>query len=190
MNKKALSERDICSKFITPALQDAGWDLATQIREEFDISPGRIIVRGKVVSRGRPRRADYVLSYKQDLPIAVIEAKDNSHALGDGLQQALGYAESLGVPFVFASNGDGFVFHDRTATGANRELTLPLAASPRPPTSGSGTAPGAASRPPRKKSSSRTTSPTAATAHPATTRCGPSTPPSRRSPRDRTASSS
>jgi type I restriction enzyme R subunit len=56
MNKKVLSERDICSKFITPALQDAGWDLATQIREEFDISPGRIIVRGKVVSRGRPRR--------------------------------------------------------------------------------------------------------------------------------------
>ena len=132
MKKDSLSERDICSKFITPALQGAGWDLATQIREEYDISPGRIIVRGKLVSRGRPRRADYVLSYKQDLPIAVIEAKDNSHALGDGLQQALGYAESLGVPFVFASNGDGFIFHDRTATGSNRELTLPLGSFPTP----------------------------------------------------------
>jgi len=132
MKKDSLSERDICSKFITPALQGAGWDLTTQIREEYDISPGRIIVRGKLVSRGRPRRADYVLSYKQDLPIAVIEAKDNSHALGDGLQQALGYAESLGVPFVFASNGDGFIFHDRTATGSNRELTLPLGSFPTP----------------------------------------------------------
>ena len=132
MNKKALSERDICSKFITPAIQDSGWDLATQIREEYDISPGRIIVRGKVVSRGRPRRADYVLSYKQNIPIAVIEAKDNNHALGDGMQQALAYAEALGVPFVFASNGDGFVFHDRTATGVDRELTLPLGSFPTP----------------------------------------------------------
>ena len=77
---------------------------------------GRIIVRGKLVSRGRPRRADYVLFDKQNLPIAVVEAKDNSHAINDGIQQALGYAESLGAPFVFSSNGDGFLFHGRTTS--------------------------------------------------------------------------
>lgn len=104
MDKKQLSERDICSKFITPALQQAGWDMITQIREEFVLTKGRIIVRGQLHKRAQHKRADYVLFYKPNIPIAVIEAKDNKHRLGDGLQQAQGYAEMLQVPFVFSSN--------------------------------------------------------------------------------------
>ena len=100
MNKKALSERDICTKFITPAIERAQWDVMTQVREEVGLTKGRVIVRGKLVSRGKPKRADYVLFYKPNLPIAVIEAKDNNHAVGAGMQQALGYAEMLDVPFV------------------------------------------------------------------------------------------
>ena len=116
MDKKSLSERDICTKFITPALRKAGWDEMTQIREEVHFTKGRIIVRGKLVSRGKGKRADYVLYYKPNLPIALIEAKDNNHAVGDGMQQALDYADTLNIPFVFSSNGDGFLFHDRTGT--------------------------------------------------------------------------
>ena len=95
-----------------------------QIREEVSFTKGRIIVRGTLVSRGKGKRADYVLSYKPNIPIALIEAKDNTHAIGDGMQQALDYAETLNVPFVFSSNGDGFVFHDRTGASAERETTL------------------------------------------------------------------
>ena len=132
MNKKALSERDICSKFITPAIKAAGWDDSVQIREEFSFTKGRIIVRGKLVTRGKASRADYLLFYKPNIPIAVIEAKDNTHTVGAGLQQALGYAETLRVPFVFSSNGDGFVFHDRTGTGAKVETNLALESFPAP----------------------------------------------------------
>lgn len=93
MDKKKLSERDICSKYITPALISAGWDLLSQIREEVSFTKGRIIVRGKLHTRGEQKRADYILYYKSNNPIAVIEAKDNSHAVGAGMQQALNYAE-------------------------------------------------------------------------------------------------
>lgn len=126
MNKKQLSERDICSKFITPALEQAGWDLATQIREEFPLTKGRIIVRGKLHTRAKHKRADYVLFYKPNIPIAIIEAKDNNHSMGDDMQQALGYAEMLQVPFVFSSNGDGFLFHNKITTDSiiERELAL------------------------------------------------------------------
>ena len=132
MDKKNLSERDICTKFITPALHKAGWDEMTQIREEVSFTKGRIIVRGKLVSRGKAKRADYVLCYKPNVPVAVIEAKDNTHAIGDGMQQALDYAETLQVPFVFSSNGDGFVFHDRTGAGVEKETTLTLNDFPSP----------------------------------------------------------
>lgn len=132
MNKKDLSERDICTKFITPALRHAGWDEQLQIREEVSFTKGRIIVRGKLVSRGQCKRVDYILYYKPNLPIAVIEAKDNGHGVGDGMQQALGYAVTLDIPFVFASNGDGFVFHDRTGTSGATETTLTLDAFPSP----------------------------------------------------------
>lgn len=132
MNKKELSERDICTKFITPALQQAGWDLQNQIREEVSFTKGRIIVRGKLVSRGKPRRADYILYYEPNIPIALIEAKDNTHALGDGMQQALEYAGTLDIPFVFSSNGDGFLFHDRTGQSSELEAELALDAFPTP----------------------------------------------------------
>ena len=132
MDKKSLSERDICTKFITPALRQAGWDEMVQIREEVSFTKGRIIVRGKLVSRGKGKRADYILYYKPNIPIALIEAKDNTHAIGDGMQQGLDYAETLNIPFVFSSNGDGFVFHDRTGTSAEQETTLGLDAFPPP----------------------------------------------------------
>lgn len=126
MNKKSLSERDICTKFITPAIESAGWDIATQIREEFPLTKGRIIVRGKLHTRAQHKRADYVLFYKPNMPIAVIEAKDATHTVGDGMQQGLGYAEMLQVPFVFSSNGEGFLFHNKIATDGiiEREIGL------------------------------------------------------------------
>lgn len=130
MNKRALSETEICDRFITPALQQAGW-LLERMRREYSFTDGRIIVRGRLVSRGRRKRADYLLVY-EGVPLAVIEAKDNTHAIGDGLQQALAYAESLNTPFVFASNGDGFVFHDRTGHSEQRETSLPLESFPSP----------------------------------------------------------
>lgn len=124
MNKKDLNEREICNRYITPAIERAGWDPMTQMREEVIFTKGRIIVRGKLVTRGKGKRADYVLYYKPNIPIAVIEAKDNKHAVGDGMQQALDYAETLGIPFAFSSNGDGFVFHDSTGQSAQLENQL------------------------------------------------------------------
>lgn len=127
-----LSERDVCSKFITPALVSAGWDLQTQIREEVSFTKGRIIVRGKLHSRGKGKRADYVLYTKPNQPIALIEAKDQTHSLGAGMQQGLDYAETLDIPFVFSSNGDGFLFHDRTGNAAATETELKLGEFPPP----------------------------------------------------------
>jgi type I restriction enzyme R subunit len=127
---RSLSETDICDRFITPALRRAGW-LPERILREHSFTDGRIIVRGRLVSRGRRKRADYLLVY-EGVPLAVIEAKDNSHAIGDGLQQALAYAEALRTPFVFASNGDGFVLHDRSGQSAQTETTLALDAFPSP----------------------------------------------------------
>lgn|GEM_PF-2778150 len=98
MNKKLLSERDICTKFITPAVRQAGWDEMSQIREEVGFTKGRIIVRGKLVTRGRPKRADYILYYKPNIPLALIEAKDNNHSVGAGMQQGLEYAGNPGHP--------------------------------------------------------------------------------------------
>jgi type I restriction enzyme R subunit len=132
VNKKDLSERDICSKFISPAVKRAGWDGMMQIREEVAFTKGRIIVRGKLVTRGKAKRADYILYYKPNIPIAIIEAKDNNHSVGDGMQQALEYAVTLNIPFVFASNGDDFVFHDRTGCGTEKETTLALDDFPTP----------------------------------------------------------
>ncbi|MCK9460080.1 MAG: DEAD/DEAH box helicase family protein [Proteobacteria bacterium] len=113
-DKKKLSEADICLRYLTPALEGAGWD-KTQIRSEYQLTDGRVIVRGKLTARGVKKRADYALFYKPGLPLAVVEAKDNTHTVGSGMQQALGYAAMLDVPFVFSSNGDRFLFHDATA---------------------------------------------------------------------------
>lgn len=127
-----LSERDICTKFITPAIQQAGWDIHTQVREEVSFTKGRIIVRGKLHARGEQKRADYILYYKSNIPIAIIEAKDNSHGVGDGMQQALNYAETLEIPFVFSSNGDAFLLHDRTGNAAATEQEIGLNDFPSP----------------------------------------------------------
>jgi len=132
MNKKDLSERDICTKFITPALERSGWELQSQIREEVSFTKGRIIVRGKLVTRGKAKRADYILYYKPNIPIALIEAKDNNHPVGGGIQQALEYASTLDIPFVFSSNGDSFVFHDRTGQSSSKESEIDLEAFPSP----------------------------------------------------------
>ncbi|MEQ1119901.1 EcoAI/FtnUII family type I restriction enzme subunit R [Acinetobacter junii] len=131
MDKKKLSERDICSKFINPALEQAGWT-AHQIREEVTFTNGQIMVRGKLHTRGERKRADYVLYYKKNIPLAVIEAKDNNHSLGSGMQQALSYADCLQVPFVFSSNGDGFLFHDQTGLFGKVEQELGLDEFPSP----------------------------------------------------------
>lgn len=104
----------------------------TQLREEVSFTKGRIIVRGKLVTRGKAKRADYILYYKPNIPLAVIGAKDNNCAVGDGIQQALGYAETLQIPFVFASNGDGFVFHDKSLTAGAIEKDLALDEFPSP----------------------------------------------------------
>lgn len=132
MSIKDLSERDICSKFITPSIQQAGWDLQVQVREEYPLTKGRIIVRGKVHTRAQHKRADYVLFYKSNIPIAVIEAKDAIHSVGDGMQQALGYAELLQVPFVFSSNGQGFLFHNKLADAGKMETQITLDQFPSP----------------------------------------------------------
>jgi type I restriction enzyme R subunit len=132
MNKKDLSERDICTRFITPALVGAGWE-HRQFREEVKLTDGRVIVRGKLASRlqnpavkGGPKRADYVLYAKGSIPIAVIEAKRNIYAVGHGMQQALDYAEMLDAPIALSSNGDGFLLHDRTGITQPTERELAL----------------------------------------------------------------
>lgn len=135
MNKKSLTETDIRTKFITPAIcgpDGAGWDVMTQVREEAYFTKGRVIVRGKTVRRGEAKKADYLLYFKPNLPIAVVEAKDNHHAVGAGMQQALEYAEILDVPFAYSSNGDAFLEHDRTATGGTVTREIPLGQFPSP----------------------------------------------------------
>lgn len=132
MNKKDLTESDICAKFITPHIVSAGWNEDLQIRREVDFTDGRIYVRGKIHARGKRKRADYILYYKPNIPIAVVEAKDNNHTVSAGIQQALGYSRTLDIPFVFSSNGDGFHFHDRTVTQGELETSLPLEGFPTP----------------------------------------------------------
>ncbi|RUX10458.1 DEAD/DEAH box helicase [Mesorhizobium sp. M8A.F.Ca.ET.059.01.1.1] len=129
---QGLSERDICSKFITPALSAAGWNLHAQIREEVSLTAGRIIVRGKLTSRGKQKRADYILYHKPNIPIAVVEAKDASHSVGAGMQQALEYAEMIGVPFAFSTNGKSILMHDKSASGGSVEREIALDEMPSP----------------------------------------------------------
>ncbi len=134
MDKRSLSERDICTKFITPALENAGWDLMEQIREEISFTAGPVRVRGNfgVRDKKKIKRADYLLYYKPNRPIAIIEAKDNTHSIGAGMQQALDYAITLDIPFVFSSNGDGFLFHDLTGLTTPVEKLLSNAEFPNP----------------------------------------------------------
>ena len=132
--KKELSERDICTKYIQPALEKAGWNPLTQIREEVSFTDGRIYVKGNLSIRGKRKRADYILFYKPNIPIAIIEAKDNKHSVKAGIQQGLNYAEILDIPTVYSSNGDGFYEHDRTCCDGKIEKELTLDEFPSPDT--------------------------------------------------------
>ena len=132
IDKKNLSETDIRTKFITPAIEKAGWSKDIHFLEEVSFTDGKIYVRGKLTTRGSKKRSDYILYYKPNIPIAIIEAKDNKHSLGAGIQQALDYAKILDIPFAFSSNGDGFLFHDKTATNQNVEKEIALNEFPSP----------------------------------------------------------
>jgi type I restriction enzyme R subunit len=132
MLKSKLSEQDICSKYILPAVINSGWDLHKQIREQFTFTSGRIIVRGKTIARGEKKRVDFILYQKNNFPLAIIEAKDNKHSLGAGMQQSLEYAEALDIPFVYSSNGDGFLEHDRLTKTGKKEKELSLEQFPSP----------------------------------------------------------
>lgn len=125
MDKKQLTETDIISKFILPAIKDAGWDDMSQIRQEVKLRDGKVVVRGQAAARKKVKSADIVLYHKPGMPLAVIEAKANKHEIGKGMQQGLDYAGLLEVPFVFATNGDGFIFHDKTNPDAlETEISL------------------------------------------------------------------
>lgn len=130
-NKKLLSERDICTKFISPAIEKAGWNKHIHYLEEVNITAGKILVKGSLTTRAKNKRADYILYYK-DNPVAIIEAKDNNHAMGAGMQQGLEYARMLDIPCVFSSNGDGFIFHDKTSTDESIEVEISLDEFPSP----------------------------------------------------------
>ena len=133
MDKKKLTETDIISKYVLPAVETSGWDSMLQIRQEVKLRDGKVIVRGQLGVRKTVKSADIVLYHKPNMPLAVIEAKANKHEIGKGMQQGLDYARLLDVPFVFATNGDGFVFHDKTVeAGQDIESEISLADFPTP----------------------------------------------------------
>jgi len=115
-----------------PALLSSGWDIQHQVREEYFFTAGQVLVKGKTVKRGKRKFADFLLSFKTNMPLALIEAKDNNHSIGSGMQQGLDYARTLDVPYVFSTNGDGFLFHDRLNTSGTIEQELKLDQFPSP----------------------------------------------------------
>ena len=148
MDKRSLTERDICTKFILPAVKRAGWDEMLQVREEVYFTKGRIIVRGKLVTRGKAKRADYVLYYKPNIPIALIEAKDNTHSVGDGMQQGLDYADDAGHSLrVLLERRRLRVPRPHRPQRARSRRTSPSTPSRRRPICGRAIAPGRASTP-------------------------------------------
>lgn len=135
VNKKNLTETDIRTKFITPAIvgkDGGGWNVMNQVFEEFAFTAGRVTVHGKKTKRGAKKRADYILFYKPNLPLAVVEAKDNKHSVGAGMQQALAYAKTLDLPFAYSSNGDAFLEHDLTGQSDPVTREIPLDQFPSP----------------------------------------------------------
>ncbi|MBF4433424.1 MULTISPECIES: EcoAI/FtnUII family type I restriction enzme subunit R [Vibrio] len=131
VNKAKLSETDIITKFILPAIKNSGWDDMAQIRQEVKLRDGKVIVRGQAAARKKVKSADIVLYHKPSMPLAVVEAKANKHEIGKGMQQGIDYASLLEVPFVFASNGDGFIFRDLT-NSAQLETEIRLEDFPTP----------------------------------------------------------
>lgn len=136
MNKKSLSESEICEQYIVPAMRKAGWDEENQIVGQYPLRAGRVVVQGRKGRRDESTvlRADYVLFYKPHIPLAVVEAKHNGRSIGAGMQQALRYAALLDVPFVFSSNGDGFSFRDATLATGVLEHNIRLDEFPSPAT--------------------------------------------------------
>ena len=133
--KQDLSEIDICDLFITPAIKAAGWDQMKQIRREVTLTPGPVVVRGNMSSRNKKKRkfADYVLQWEAGVPVAIVEAKENSKSVSHGMQQGLGYAGILQVPSAFSSNGDAFASHNKVpAADEDIECEFPLDAFPSP----------------------------------------------------------
>ncbi|MDR3119866.1 MAG: DEAD/DEAH box helicase family protein, partial [Clostridiales bacterium] len=122
LKKREMTEEDIKLQYITPAI-DGKWDKHSQIKMEYCFTDGRVIVRGNTVARGIKKKADYILYYKRNLPLAIVEAKDNNHSVGAGMQQGIEYADILDIPFVFSSNGDAFLEHDMK-NGTEREIAL------------------------------------------------------------------
>lgn len=122
INKKELKEQEIRTMFISPALKDKGWEIPVNMREEYYFTDGRVLVAGSQHSVAEGKKADYLL-YHKGKPIAVVEAKDNKHAIGGGIQQAMDYALILDLKFAYSSNGDGFLEHD-FITGKETELPL------------------------------------------------------------------
>ncbi|MFC1787158.1 EcoAI/FtnUII family type I restriction enzme subunit R [Halobacteriota archaeon] len=129
MVKKGPYEADVCRIFVTPAIKDAGWDLRKQVREQFPVTKGRKIIDGKLIREGKKIKPDYILYYKSNLPIAVVEAKHPSQSIGSGMQQALNYADILDLPFAYSSNGKAFIEHDKTIS---KEKEIPLNKFPSP----------------------------------------------------------
>ena len=124
-----MNEEDTKLKLITPAIESAGWDKKTQMFCEYSFTDGEIVVRGQMTSRKKPRRADYLLAYLPNMPLAIVEAKDTKHTVGDGMQQGISYAAVLDVPFVYSSNGQGFLEHDMAA-GTERQISMDEFPSP------------------------------------------------------------
>lgn len=136
IDKKSMSERDICTKFITPALQTAGWDIQKQIREEFYFTDGRILVKGNMTQRGKRKFADYILYYTPSIPIAIIEAKDNKHSIGAGMQQGWIMPTSLIYPLFTAPMEMVFWNMTELLRAAPSKRKFPWKISPPPKISG------------------------------------------------------
>lgn len=129
MSYQKLTEEEVKLRYITPAIEEAGWDKHSQIRMEYHFTDGEMLIRDNKAVRGKPKFADYLLFYESNIPLAIVEAKDNTHAIGDGIQQAINYAETLDVPYVYSSNGSGFLEHDmKKAT--EKEIALKEFPSP------------------------------------------------------------
>ncbi len=122
LNKKEMTEEDIKHQFITPAIENKGWD-PSKIAMEKRITDGKINIKGNVVVRFSPKKADYVLYIEKNYPIAIVEAKDNNHSISSGMQQAKEYCTMMDVPFAYSSNGDGFEEYD-FLTGKERQLGI------------------------------------------------------------------
>jgi len=124
--KRDLTERDICTKYIIPAIKKAGWNIQTQVREEVYFTDGRIYVKGNKTTRGKAKKADFILYYKPNIPIAIVEAKKNTKSISHGIEQAIEYADILDIPVAISSNGDGFYIYDKTLSNGviEREVSL------------------------------------------------------------------